>query len=590
MRANVACKTARLCAAWALSVSVVIAASTPPFGTVTIAPALSLNGAGTNVDSIAFWEAPNPSDTLMFVTGKNNRVVEVWRFPFADNELAPITFTTNVNGVAVDQETDKLYVSDRIVSIFSLPDRQPQGSFGSGILGVGENNLDILKHATGQTWIYVSDDHNVYRFNAANFQLLGSFAPPVSSIETVLADDFYQVIIVPDEQGPLGNSGLFAFHPDGTPFEKNGTNRFGNNGEFDSDEEGVILYTFPAIGVGDDGRGFIVVSDQRADVTDFEFFDRQTWAHLGRLRLQGVSNTDGVASSQRALPGYPLGIFAAINNDMSTAIVGWDAVFAAIGWDLAPETVRITPATTGPTDEASIVFSVDFSEAVTGFDDAADLVITHRGTSHTGATITGSGSSYTATLVGVSGVGSITLAISTASDVLDLTANAHAASVTSAPVRIGTAFHQWAAASGLIVGVSDGITADPDADGDSNVREFATDSDPLSGANAGKRRAALADSGEASYFSYTFPARTGAVFSGVNAVTAAVDGIVYLLSGSPNLITFDESFVEMTPALQTGLPGLHDGWDYRTFRLASAASEMSAGFVRLSIAPAGSSN
>src|SRR6185503_7430876 len=202
----------------------------------------------------------------------------------------------------------------------------------------------------------------------------------------VLADDFYQMILVPEEQGPLGNVGVYAYHPDGSPFEKAGTNRFGNNGEFNSDEEGILLYTFPAHGTSDDGRGFIVVSDQRSDVTEFEFFDRQTWAHLGALRLQGVSNTDGIASTQRALPGYPLGVFAAINNDTTTALIGWHAVFSAIGWDLAPEAVRITPATTGPSDADSIAFNVVFSETVTGFNDHADLVITHSGTSSTGST------------------------------------------------------------------------------------------------------------------------------------------------------------------------------------------------------------
>lgn len=572
-----------LCAAWTLSQAFTFAAN---FGTVTVPPALTLNGAGTNVDSIAFWEAPDPGDTRMFVTGKNNDVVEVWKYPFAGNELAPIQFPANVNGVAVNQETDLLYVSDRIVSIFSLPGLQSQGTFGQGIVGVGENNLDILKHANGQTWIYVSDDHNVHRFNAATLQLLGSFAPPVSSIETVLADDFYQMILVPEEQGPLGNPGVFAYHPDGTPFIRNGTNRFGNNGEFDSDEEGILLYTFPANGTGDDGRGFIVVSDQRSDVTDFEFFDRQTWAHLGTLRLQGVSNTDGIASTQRALPAYPLGVFAAVNNDTTTALIGWDAVFAAIGWDLAPETVRITPATTGPTDAGSIAFTVVFSEAVTGFNDSADLVITHHGTSSTGATITGSGGAYAVNVTGIGGVGSFTLAVSTASDVQDSSAKAHAASVTSAPVLISVSYHAWAADSGLTVGVNDGIAKDPDGDGCDNIREFATDSDPLSGMNAGKKRLSLAPVGGADYFTCTFPVRDSAVFAGEPALSATVDRIVYALSGSRDLINFVGSIVELTPALQTNLPAPNDGWSYRTFRMFRPVAELSAGFVRLSTAPA----
>ena len=570
-------------AAWALVSMTGVAAN---FGTVTIARALDLNGAGSDVDSIAFWEAPDASDTLMFVTGKGNDRLEVWKYPFAGNELPFIQFPANVNGVAVDQESDRLYVSDRIVSAFALPGLQAQGNFGQGIIGVGENNLAILKHSSGDTWIYVSDDHNVHRFDAATRQLLGSFAPPVSSLETMVADHFYQMILVTEEQGPAGNPGVYAYHADGTPFLKNGTNRFGNDGEFDSDEEGIILYTFPANGSGDDGTGFIVVSDQRADVTDFEFFDRQTWEHLGRLRLTGVSNTDGIGSTQRALPGYPLGVFAAIDDDTSTAVIGWDAIFAAIGWDLAPETVRITPGATGPVNDASIAFSVVFSEPVIGFNDVADLVITHNGTSSTGATITGSGASYTVTVTGIAGVGSLTLAVSTTSDVRDLSAKAHAASVTSAPVLIGTAYHGWSAAHGLGISGNAGIADDPDGDGSPNFEEFAHDSDPLSGSDSGKKQAAIESIEGASYFTYTFPVRNGAVFTGAVTLSATVDGITYAVSSSHDLFDFDESLVEITPALATDLPPLSDGWSYRTFRMSQSITELSTGFIRLATAPA----
>ena len=48
------------------------------------------------------------------------------------------------------------------------------------------------------------------------------------------------------------------------------------------------------------------------------------------MRISGVSNTDGIASYPYPLPDYPLGIFAAIDNDQSTAIVGWDKIFEEI--------------------------------------------------------------------------------------------------------------------------------------------------------------------------------------------------------------------------------------------------------------------
>jgi hypothetical protein len=81
----------------------------------------------------------------------------------------------------------------------------------------------------------------------------------------------------------------------------------------------------------DNGSGFIVVSDQIGTQTEFEFFDRESWRHLGTLKIKGVSNTDGIASYQKMLPDYPLGIFAAINDDSTTVGVGWDVIFSEMG-------------------------------------------------------------------------------------------------------------------------------------------------------------------------------------------------------------------------------------------------------------------
>ncbi len=40
------------------------------FGLVLVSPDFELNGKGKNIDSIAFWEAPDPTESLMFVTAK----------------------------------------------------------------------------------------------------------------------------------------------------------------------------------------------------------------------------------------------------------------------------------------------------------------------------------------------------------------------------------------------------------------------------------------------------------------------------------------------------------------------------------------
>jgi hypothetical protein len=564
----------------------VFARSLPTFGTITNPPAFVLNGAGSDVDSIAFWEAPEPTNTLMFVTGKANDTLEVWKYPFQGTELSPRLFPANINGVEVDQETDRLYVSDSKVSVLSLPGLQLVTEFGQGIIGVGENNLDTLKHTNGQTWIYVSDDHNVHRFVAGSWAYLGSFAPPVVSIETILADPFYQVILVPEEQGAAGNVGVYAYHPDGSPYYKNGTNRFGSTGVFNSDEEGILLYTFPTDGLSDNGTGFIVVTDQKSDITDFEFFDRQSWLHLGTLRVSGVSNTDGIASTQRALPAYPLGLFAAVNNDTSTVGLGWDKIFQVIDAATGPRVISITPAQIGSTDANAIDFTVQFSEPVTNFNDASDLVITHFGTAHSAAAVSGTGATYTVTVSGVAGRGFFILAVSTNSGVLDIHTNALLSSVVSMPVLIDSPYRSWAETRALTPGVNDGFEDDPDGDGCLNIKEFAIDGDPLSAADAAKRRARIESVNGTNYFTYTFPVRDSAVFVQNPELSAAVDGIVYSLVGSSNLITFQEPIAEEPFTSAAGLPTPNPGWTYRTFRLDRPVSNHASGFIRLLVTEA----
>lgn len=78
----------------------------------------------------------------------------------------------------------------------------------------------------------------------------------------------------------------------------------------------TAFYTRPADRSSDDGRGFIVQTDQIAsEKNGFLFFDRKTWKYPGTVCLSGVENTNGIATTQKARGGYPLGLFAAIDED-----------------------------------------------------------------------------------------------------------------------------------------------------------------------------------------------------------------------------------------------------------------------------------
>ena len=306
----------------------------PEFGIITVDPDVELDGQGQNVDSIEFWKAPDSSQTLMFVTAKDNQLVEVWKYPFLNNEQTPLTHSTfensQVNGIAIDQDSNLLFISigepSSTISVFSLPDLTFVKNFNrSGANYQSEPNLTILKLTNGTKYIYVSMDYPVDIHNEETGEFISTFTPE-EGLETMAADDYYQRIYIPDENNMTG---VYVYNPDGSPYTDNGSNHFGS-GVFDADAEGIIVYTCPLNNPVDDGEGFIVVSDQRSDHSDFEFFDRITWEHLGTLNITGVSNTDGIASYPYPLPDYPMGVFAAQNNDATVVLVGWEKIFDKI--------------------------------------------------------------------------------------------------------------------------------------------------------------------------------------------------------------------------------------------------------------------
>lgn len=316
------------------------AANLKPFGKVHISSrevAFVVSGDGTNIDSVAFWEAPNSENTLMLVTAKGNRRVEVWKYPFEiqSGTLQHSCFgaNTNVNGVVVDQQTDLLYVSvgsSRSVCVFSLPDLLFVHAFQAPADLKSEPNLGLLRLANGETRLYVSADDIVYVHNGATRELITQFIPS-RGLETLVGDEFYQALYIPDEDGMTG---VYSYDPNGFPYRRNGADHFGG-GVFDSDAEGIFLYTCPSDGRTDNGEGLIVVADQRRP-SEFEFFNRKTWEHLGVVTIEGVENTDGIASSQQSSEAYPMGLFAVVDDDSSTVGVGWEKIFRKTGFSCGP--------------------------------------------------------------------------------------------------------------------------------------------------------------------------------------------------------------------------------------------------------------
>jgi len=305
------------------------------FGLIELKADMNLVGEGTVVDTIAFWEADNPDNTLMFVTAKGNQLVEVWKYPFEGNEQEPLRHssfgTSTVNGVAVDQENDLLYVvtgdEASTVSVFELPSLKFKYDFIKGKIALGgEPNICLMRRKNGRELVFVTSETTVFIFDAKSLKQVGVIEPGFE-IETVIADEYHDIVYVPEAHN---NTGVWAYTPEGKSYAKNGKNNFGDNGIVQRDAEGIWIYYGNGQGSADDGSGFIILSDQRKDITDFEFFDRKSWEHLGVVRLTGVDTTDGIAVTQKSMRGYPMGVFAAINDDTSAVVIGIDTIIKAI--------------------------------------------------------------------------------------------------------------------------------------------------------------------------------------------------------------------------------------------------------------------
>ncbi len=89
---------------------------------------------------------------------------------------------------------------------------------------------------------------------------------------------------------------------------------------------------------------------------------------------------------------------------------------------VAPGVVSINRSGTNPTNLASVQFAVTFSESVTGVD-MGDFTLSLSGATGTIASVTGSGASYTVTVNGISGTGTVGLNLVDDDSIIDLATN-----------------------------------------------------------------------------------------------------------------------------------------------------------------------
>jgi len=199
----------------------------------------------------------------------------------------------------------------------------------------------------------------------------------------------------------------------------------------------------------DTAGNWIAIWDSSEDLggvtgTDFDILFAKstdaglTWSAPALFNTSGTTDAefDLVAQATTDRAGNWIGVWE--SNDTLPGAIGTDFDIHYARFTLDPDltATTIVPATTGPTNAASVSFDVSFRYDTKNFNNASDLVITHSGTENSGVSISGGPRNYTVDVTGLSGEGTFTLAVSAASDVQSLIGNPLVSSVTSAAVSI----------------------------------------------------------------------------------------------------------------------------------------------------------
>ncbi len=146
-------------------------------------------------------------------------------------------------------------------------------------------------------------------------------------------------------------------------------------------------------------------------------------------------------------------------------------------------------------------------------------------------------------------------------------------------------FQTWVATFPALVNSPNAADRTPqgdfDKDGIPNVREFAFGGSPVSGSDNGQQqiRTVAVAANSPRVLTRTVEVRAGATFekSG-NKLTATVDGVVYTIEGSLDLVNFESAVSEVVPSLGTGSP--KTGYVFKTFRLDASSGLNGKGFIR----------
>ena len=295
-------------------------------------------GGNGTMDSVDIWVAPDPNNSILFITDKTGDFLEM-HDPVTNTYIGRIGGSGSgpgqldyPNGVAVayNVETtmgvrDVVFTVERNnnrVSAFALPEKTFLGSFGTAEL---RKPYGIALYWDGpvlQTWITNTatnpNEVVIYDISAGGNGIVGTYSrkfPTEGILESIVIDPWHQEAYICDEGGPRN---IMIYSLDGTL-----KGRFGN-GLFVDDPEGIDLYDMG------NGEGWIICSDQNAVPTEFEVFERGTLTYIGHFTGK-TRSTDGLTINQRYLPNFPDGSFFPVHSDGFSDAYDWADIASAMG-------------------------------------------------------------------------------------------------------------------------------------------------------------------------------------------------------------------------------------------------------------------
>jgi 3-phytase len=248
------------------------------------------------------------------------------------NGIVAITFPAS-NAPGQESKRTAILVIERDnhrVQAFWSDDFSAAGMFGAAELRRPYGGA--VSYRGGEVQLYVTDtnvapDRTVHvfqvkrqgdRIEGRHLRAMGERAGPglLREVESIVVDDQLGRMFVCDE--PLKHAKVYSL---GGHY----LNRSIGDGLVQGDPEGIAI-------IRNGPRGFILLTDQRKDITIWHVFDRRTLAYVASLTGEPrVANMDGICVHQAAFKGFPHGALFAVNDDADLRAYRIEDVLRAIG-------------------------------------------------------------------------------------------------------------------------------------------------------------------------------------------------------------------------------------------------------------------